>query len=204
MENTPKIAEICDDEVKESIIIDIFKSFIRDGNKFVRLGTLELFGKFLIVLPKKCLNDFILDFYLSSVNHCYNKNNIIVQNSIDNDASYYCAYNFPAVLFCYGVEQWEVLKPTYFMLENDNSNENVQNSLACSLASLSNILKNDITEKDLMPVLDKFLILNQTTINYSLESLHIILRNVGINYRYKYLDGILKYAVRINCLYDIS
>lgn len=160
LENTPKITELCDDELKETVVIDIFKSFIRDGNKLVRLGTLELYGKFISVLPKKCLSDSILDFFISSVEKCYLKNTTKVKSSIDPDAAYYCAYNFPAVLNFFGAENWEVLKELYFTLEGDFENTTIQNSLASSLPIIANILKNEISEKDLLPVFEKYITLN--------------------------------------------
>ena len=49
----------------------------------------------------------------------YDENNKKIENEYnkqitEEDLNYYFAYNFPAVLFCYGKEAWSELKNIYF------------------------------------------------------------------------------------------
>jgi serine/threonine-protein phosphatase 4 regulatory subunit 1 len=68
---------------------------------------------------------------------------------------YYCAYNFPAVLLCYGSETWPVLKSVYLNMANERDKK-VKTSIASSIAEVAQLLDNSIVEKDILPIFDRF------------------------------------------------
>lgn len=47
MEVLPQIAELCPIEIKNGQLIDIFKKFINDTSKWVKMATFEYLGKFI-------------------------------------------------------------------------------------------------------------------------------------------------------------
>jgi len=67
---------------------------------------------------------------------------------------YYCAFNFPAVLLCYGPETWSVLKQVYLLLANERDKK-VKITIASSIAEVAALLDDSIVEKDLLPIFDK-------------------------------------------------
>ena len=74
--------------------------------------------------------------------------------------NYYFAYNFPAILFCYGKKAWPELKAIYFdfCFEEDLK---IRLSIIASFHEIANILGKEMTENELLPVYDKFLESNE-------------------------------------------
>lgn len=68
---------------------------------------------------------------------------------------YYCAYNFPAVLLCYGPDKWSELRGVYLSMANERDKK-VKKSLASSIAEIANLLDTQTVEKDLLQIFDKF------------------------------------------------
>ena len=74
----------------------------------------------------------------------------------EKDLSYYLAYNFPAILFCYGEKYWNELKDIYydFCFEEDQA---IRLSIISSFHEIANIVGKEMTENELLPIYDKFL-----------------------------------------------
>ena len=74
----------------------------------------------------------------------------------DENIGYYLAYNFPAILYCYGSEYWPKLKPIYidFCFETDMK---IRKSIISSFHEVSKIIGQKITENELLPIYDTFL-----------------------------------------------
>ncbi len=68
---------------------------------------------------------------------------------------YYCAYNFPAVLYCFGSENWHILKGVYLNMANEREKK-VKKSIACSIAEVAQLLDTSIVEKDILPIFERF------------------------------------------------
>ena len=111
----------------------------------------------------------------------------------EKDLSYYFAYNFPAVLFCYGKKCWPELKDIYydFCFEEDLA---IRLSIISSFHEIANIVGKDMTQNELLPIYDKFLESNE---NYeqklAIKNLPQILINVDKNVKeryYKYFEPV--------------
>lgn len=78
----------------------------------------------------------------------------------EEELNYYFAYNFPAMLYCYGKEAWSELKAIYFdfCFEEDLK---IRLSIIASFHEIANILGKEMTENELLPVYDKFLESNE-------------------------------------------
>ena len=78
----------------------------------------------------------------------------------EEELNYYFAYNFPAILYCYGKKAWPELKSIYydFCFEEDLK---IRLSIIASFHEIVNILGKEITENELIPIYDKFLESNE-------------------------------------------
>ena len=74
----------------------------------------------------------------------------------EENMGYYFAYNFPAILYCYGSDHWPKLKPIYidFCFETDIK---IRRSIIASFHEISKIIGQSITENELLPIYDTFL-----------------------------------------------
>ena len=111
----------------------------------------------------------------------------------EKDLSYYFAYNFPAVLYCYGKKCWPELKDIYydFCFEENLA---IRLSIISSFHEVANIVGKDMTQNELLPIYDKFLESNE---NYeqklAIKNLPQILINVDKNVKeryYKYFEPV--------------
>ena len=101
-------------------------------------------------------NDEELDDY----NEINNMDNEYNKQITEEELNYYFAYNFPAMLYCYGKEAWSELKAIYFdfCFEEDLK---IRLSIIASFHEIANILGKEMTENELLPVYDKFLESNE-------------------------------------------
>ena len=98
----------------------------------------------------------------------------------EENMGYYFAYNFPAVLYCYGSEHWPELKSIYidFCFESDIK---IRRSIVVSFHEICKIIGQTITENELLPIYDTFLNSNDK-----------IERNLSIRYLPKILIQVSK------------
>lgn len=87
----------------------------------------------------------IIDFYVSTTD-----------NSSNKDVCYYSSFNFPAFIYTLGKEKWEPFKKIYIKLAKFND-PRIKRTLAYSIHELARLLGPEITEEDLVPVMERFL-----------------------------------------------
>jgi serine/threonine-protein phosphatase 4 regulatory subunit 1 len=69
---------------------------------------------------------------------------------------YYSSYNFPAFIDVLGMDSWDRFKKIYVKLAKFND-ARIKRTLSHSIHELAKILGTEITEEDLVPVMEKFL-----------------------------------------------
>jgi len=110
----------------------------------------------------------------------------------EENMGYYFAYNFPAILYCYGSEHWPELKSIYidFCFESDIK---IRRSIVVSFHEISKIIGQTITENELLPIYDTFLNSNdKIEKNLSIRYLPKILIQVSKEKKkryFKYLEA---------------
>ena len=110
----------------------------------------------------------------------------------EENMGYYFAYNFPAILYCYGSEHWQDLKSIYidFCFEEDTK---IRRSIVVSFHEISKIIGQEITENELLPIYDTFLNSNdKIEKNLSIRYLPKILMQVSKEKKkryFKYLEA---------------
>lgn len=97
------------------------------------------------------------------------------ENSSNKDVCYYSSYNFPAFIYTLGRDHWETFKRIYIKLAKFNDGR-IKKTLSHSIHELARILGTEITEEDLVPVMERFLKdpVNEIKIG-ALKNLHIFL-----------------------------
>jgi serine/threonine-protein phosphatase 4 regulatory subunit 1 len=178
----PKITELCDSHTISTTLLDIFKSFTGDNQKYVRIAAIEVLGQFINLLKKEDLNDSILDFYIKIVDEYYTNKDVN-----ESDIIYHCAYNFPAVLFIYGKEKWPELRNLYKKMATDREYR-VKRSIASSIGEIANIIGPQLTESDIIPILEKLYLEEGDIQILILKNIPMLLKNVPDEKRINYLD----------------
>lgn len=148
-----EIGSITNDDRDRKMLIEIFRYYTQDVQKFVRHAALEVIGKFVNTLPKNMREQFMIDFYIKSILDFYQSREVASQ--ADNEMIFNCAFNFPAMLLLYGTENWKDLKPCYLKMSTDKYFK-VRKSLASSINEVSAILGKEETETVLIPIFDRF------------------------------------------------
>ncbi len=72
VEILPFFSKLCNEETKSTYLLDIYKSFTFESNKWVRLSTIQILGRFVSNVTENNLNNYILDYYINLVDECYN------------------------------------------------------------------------------------------------------------------------------------
>ena len=182
--------------------VTLIEKFILDNQKYVRNTLLGKLGEIISSLPKNELSQKLFDFYKVSADEYYHNKESFLRISLTSETSvrsisgrkiakdeviFYFAYNFPAVIFCYGAEVWPKLKKVYYNLSQD-TNQRIRMSLISSFYEVCKILGKEIIEEDLMTIYDTFLEsedLNEKKI--AVRNLPKILGLVGKEVKEKYL-----------------
>ncbi len=174
---------------KNEIFLNLFNDFMLDSQKFVRVSALEVFGPFISHLEKDELKANLFDFFKNSLEEYYFN---IKEFGLDHQSNFYfnikynCAYNFPAILFCYGKQNWSQLKKIYSDLAND-SDIKVKKCIISSFHEIVKLLDVDNVENDLLPIYDQFLTsFNEEIKNLSLKKLPLFMKFLNSDLRSKY------------------
>lgn len=105
---------------------------------------------------------------------------------------YYSSYNFPAFIFTLGKDSWGRFRKIYLKLAKFNDGR-IKRTLSHSIHELAAILGPEITEQDLVPVLEKFLKDQMIEIRVgALKNLHIFLKEVDSEKREKFIKYIVE------------
>lgn len=149
VEQLPNISKLCPQEIKNGILIDMFKKFASDSSKWVKMAAFQYLGPFIATYEGIEPSPVLVDYYISM---CEQNKSLAAENEVP----YHCAYNFPAVLVTLGPSSWPKLKGVYEALVKD-ARMKVRRTLAFSLHEVAKIVGPDLTEKELIPVLNYFL-----------------------------------------------
>jgi len=128
-------------------------------------------------------NETLMDYFLTMGQH---EKKAIRQ--VDNETAFHCAFNFPAVLKTLGVKYWDLkLKPMYDIMASDDRWK-IRRSLAFSIHEIAKILGPELTERDLLPVLDHFLLDIPDVAGGALQNLPMICRVLKTEQRDQYIS----------------
>lgn len=162
---------------------DVYFNFLKDPKSRIVRGTaFQNVGPFIAAFKDVCaIDQRITDFYLTTTEATNNK-----------DVCYYASFNFPAFIYVHGRDHWDTYKKVYFKLAKVNDLQ-TKRTLACSIHELARILGPDITERDLLPIFEKFLEGNLNEIRVgALKNMHVFLAEVNPEKRAKFINAILK------------
>ena len=170
-----KINEIKIDPGSVKNFLGIIEKFILDKEKCVRDKVIEHIGEIIseIISPleKEELSQKLLNFYIDSANEFYYNKEIVPiksskktskkkednpEESKNENINYWFAYNFPAVLLCYGMELWPKLGPIFKNMCKEKDLK-VRRSIISSFHEIVKIVGEEITEKELLILYDNFL-----------------------------------------------
>lgn len=178
---------------------NIFINFILDPQKYVRLAAIESFGQFIYQLEKDELDDQFFNFYKNSLEEYFFN---VKEFGIETEMNYYgnivfnCAYNFPAVLYCYGSSYWPKLKDIYFNLAND-INDKVNNTILSSIHEVAKIIGPDLLDSDLLHVYDSFLSQRKEHIrNTAIKNLPKLMSLMSTDSKKKYIKYLQVYNLK--------
>ena len=148
VEILPDISEISSPELRTQHLVDLYKKFTQDASKWVKMAAHQYLGPFIATLKGQPIDKSLVSYYISMGDPR--------RSSFNSDVAFHCAYNFPAVLVTLGKEKWPDLKRLYKILVKDNQWK-VRKTLSYSLHEVAKILGPELTEEELLPVLENFL-----------------------------------------------
>lgn len=151
-------------------------------SKIVRGTAFQNIGPFIAAYKDtKEVDQRIIDFYVSTT-----------EGSSNKDVCYYSSFNFPAFVYTLGRERWEVFRKIYLKLAKFNEGR-IKKTLSHSVHELARILGPEITEEDLVPVMENFLkdSLNEIKIG-ALRNLHVFLQEVRPESRAPFIKYIMQ------------
>ena len=170
--------------------IELNEKFIEDNNRFVREKVIEKIGEFIVNLDKNELSQKMFDFYKTTIDQYFINQSKFIQTVESEELKFIFAFNFPAVLYCYGKESWNKLKNIFFNLCNENVLK-IRKSLINSFHEICSILDNEIVENELLPLYNKFLESeNKIEQKLSVKNLPKILKNISKTTKEKYFKYI--------------
>ena len=193
----------------------IIEKFILDNQKCVRDKIIEHIGEIISPLEKDELSQKLLNFYIQSADEFYyNKEIVPIKSSKKNakkkeeseepkneNINYWFAYNFPAVLFCYGIEIWPKLGPIFKSMCKEKDMK-VRRSIISSFHEIAKIVGEQITENELLSLYDNFLnSKNAGEKKFAIKNLPKILSNVSKEVKekyFKYFDAVSIFQKNIN------
>ena len=197
--------------------LGLIEKLILDNQKCVREKIIECIGELISPLDKEELSSKIFNFYTNTIGEFYfNKELVPIKKQKKNakkkeekaedeekieNVCYYFAFNFPAILFCYGKEVWPKLSQIFNNLCKEKDIK-VRRSIISSFHEISKIVGEQITENELLPLYDNFL--NSKIANekkFAIKHLPKILSNVSKEIKekyFKYFDAVSIFKKSIN------
>ena len=148
---------------------DLYFRFLQDPTSRIVRGTaFQNIGPFIASFKDVCgIDNRITHFFVSTTEKTNNK-----------DVCYYASYNFPAFIWVSGRDDWDRFRRLYLKLTSVNDFQ-TKKTLAASIHELARILGPEITDRDLIDILDKFLKDNNNEVRVNaLKNLHVFLAEV--------------------------
>jgi len=170
------ISRISPPEIREVLLVDIFKEFHKDNYKFVKKASLMQIGQFIFSLRGGKVPQFLLEIYSSLAD---------TKKTDDEDLIYHCAYTFPAVLLTIGKDEWPVLRDVYKNLIKKDSLR-IMTIMAASIHEVAKIVGSEIAVTELDPIA-KYYLKNKLTLSAILKNLHEFLAVLEMKQRLDYL-----------------
>jgi serine/threonine-protein phosphatase 4 regulatory subunit 1 len=131
-------------------LIPIFESLAEDMSRWVRNAAFQILGPFIATFPGSEVTSKLLSYYKSMAEEIGRDSKFG-----DSDNVYYCAFNFPAVLYTLGRDRWLELNDLYDHLAKDLQWK-VRKTLSWSLHEVATILGTELTEKYLLSTFELF------------------------------------------------
>lgn len=183
-------------EESNEFYINQYTMFMYDNDKAVRIATLDIFGKFIMLLTIDELDKKYLDFYKNTIDEYYFYHSKEFINRMNQSILVSSAINFAAVLYRFGKSSWEILKFPYMQMLHDND-ENVVCSLLNSFHEIISILGDDVVKRDLIQTYDNFLeSKNETIKRKSIDTVSNVIKALSdVEMRKKYIYYIKKYII---------
>ena len=148
VEILPEISMIASPQIRAQHLVELYKKFTQDASKWVKMASHQYLGPFIATLKDQPIDKSLVSYYISMGDPR--------RSSFNSDVAFHCAFNFPAVLVTLGKDKWPDLKRLYKILVKDNQWK-VRKTLAYSLHEIAKILGPELTEEELLPVLENFL-----------------------------------------------
>jgi len=172
------IAKVSPLDKSAAALSDIYFKFLKDPtSKIVRGTAFQNIGPFIAELKDtKDIDKRIIEFYVTTTDTSSNK-----------DVCYYSSYIFPAFIYTLGRDQWDEFRRIYIKLTKFNDGR-IKKTLAHSIHELARSLGSDITEADLVPLMERFLKDSANEIRTgALKNLHVFLAEVKPENRLQFI-----------------
>jgi len=131
-------------------LIPIFDQFVEDPSRWVKGSAFQSLGPFIAIFESKQVSPELLRYYTDMALEPAK------MKHMGDEATLFCAFNFPGVLHTIGPNRWNELKDTYIALVKDHQWK-VRKTLSHSLHEIAHILGPQQTEIILLPIFDLFL-----------------------------------------------
>ena len=192
-----KIGPIIEPLNKEELSLDILKFYKNSVEKYYINKKKQLPSGMTVgnnFMKRKSMDNIVSMSSIINIDNNKDDNEIeeIKKKLSEENMGYYFAYNFPAILYCYGSEHWPELKSIYidFCFESDIK---IRRSIVVSFHEISKIIGQTNTENELLPIYDTFLNSNdKIEKNLSIRYLPKILMQVSKEKKkryFKYLEA---------------
>lgn len=130
------------------MFIPMFERFAKDPSRWVRNGAYEVLGAFIHLLGPELVTADFLRWYTGVPT--------LSAAMVDTEATYFCAFNFPAVCITLGAARFPELVGTFQALVRD-SKFHVRRTMAHSLHEVARIVGPVHTVTHVVPAVDMFL-----------------------------------------------
>mmetsp|Transcript_26744 Transcript_26744/g.52193 ORF Transcript_26744/g.52193 Transcript_26744/m.52193 type:complete len:840 (-) Transcript_26744:260-2779(-) len=147
VEQLVEMAAASDTKETSQMFGAMFEAFANDASRWVRNSAFEVLGRLIHTLG---------DHASKSLISWYCKIPALASNKIDQECTFFCAYNFPAVCKTVGFARTPELISTFQQLTTDTRYP-VRRALAFSLHELAHIIGPRMTEKYLVAPFNKYL-----------------------------------------------
>ena len=149
------IAGCVSDDIRVGVLLEIFLRLAQDPSKLVKQSVLQQSGMLIATLPKRCINDVVMEHYISMAHAP------IGDVTVDAELRHCCAFTFPGVLQTVGPERWPELRQLYYSLIH-SQNIGVKTTLALSLHEVAKILGEKIVGEEIVSIFEEMIQVSQS------------------------------------------